>query len=164
MILYKANRKIKILFRRVLYKLFYSNIYIGKNLNFRKNFIINVSTEGKVLIGNDVFFNNNVSINSHKMISIGDHCIFGEGVKIYDHNHKFYRCGTNIDQQGYSCDSVHIGKNCWIGSDVIILAGSKIGDHVVISAGCVISENVPSGTLVKLKQEKKYEKIRESNK
>lgn len=160
MILSKIVRKIKIFSRRMYYRFFCPNICVGRNLTFRRNFLINVSPKGKVLIGNDVFFNNYVTINSHEMISIGDQCIFGENVKIYDHNHKFTAGDVSISEQGYTCRHVHIGNNCWIGSGVIILAGATIGDHVVIGAGCVISENVESGTIVRLKQEKIYERIR----
>ena len=162
MILFKVIRKVKILLRRMYYRLFCPNISLGQRLNFRRNFLINVSPEGKVIIGNNTFFNNDVTINSHEMVSIGDYCIFGENVKIYDHNHKFAAGDVNISEQGFTCRRVHIGNNCWIGSGVIILAGTTIGDNVVIGAGCVISDNVESGTIVRLKQEKSYETIRVS--
>lgn len=163
MIICKIIRKVNIFSRRLYYSMFCPNIRVGHNLNFRKNFLINVSRDGKVQIGNDVFFNNGVSINSHAMISIGDHCIFGENVKIYDHNHKFADPKVSIEKQGYTCRPIHIGNNCWIGSGVIILAGTTIGDHVVIGAGCIIHEDVKPGTIVRLKQEKFYEPIRIAN-
>lgn len=160
MLLSQVVRKISVLLRRIYYKLFCGRIVIGKNLNFRRNFIINISGEGKVLIGDNVFFNNDVSLNSHEMITIGNNCIFGESVKIYDHNHKFSDPNVMISEQGYSCRSVYIGNNCWIGSGVIILAGVTIGDHVVIGAGCIINDDVESNTIVRFKQEKYYERIR----
>ena len=39
-----------------------------------------------VKIGDNVFFNNGTSIAAKEKIEIGDNCIFGENVKIYDHN------------------------------------------------------------------------------
>lgn len=42
-----------------------------------------------VKIGDNVFFNNGTSIAAKEKIEIGDNCIFGENVKIYDHNHVF---------------------------------------------------------------------------
>jgi acetyltransferase-like isoleucine patch superfamily enzyme len=159
MLLDRGIRRIRIISKKIYYKLFFGNIVFGKGLNFRRNFLINVSKNGKVIIGNNVFFNNDISLNSHELISIGNDCVFGENVKIYDHNHKFADANTGIGKQGYTCRPVHIGNNCWIGSGVIILAGSTIGDHIVIGAGCVINGNIESNTIVRLKQEKCYDKI-----
>ena len=39
---------------------------------------------------------------------------------------------------------VHIGKNCWLGSGVVVLPGVTIGDNVVIGAGSVVTKNVPA--------------------
>lgn len=41
-----------------------------------------------------------------------------------------------------------IGKNCFIGIGVIILPGIKIGDHVIVGAGSVVTKNVPSNVIV----------------
>ena len=159
-IILKIIRRIHINLRNTYYKFFCSNITIGKKMNFRKNFHINMSNNGKVIIGNNVFFNNGVTLNSHDSISIGNDCIFGENVKIYDHNHRFSDINQSISKQGFSCKPVIIGNNCWIGSGVIILAGVNIGDHVVISAGCVIKENIQSNTIVRLNQDLTYELIK----
>lgn len=43
---------------------------------------------------------------------------------------------------------VYIGKNCFIGTRAIILPGVEIGDHVVVSAGAVVTKNVPSNSMV----------------
>lgn len=141
-------RKLNIIARRSYYRFFNKNIRIGKNLNFRRNFEINVSKNAIVCIGNNVFFNNNCSIQAHQRVSIGDNCIFGENVKIYDHNHVFKDLSRPIYVQGFNCKDVIIGDNCWFGSNVIILAGSRIGSHVVIGAGCVISGDIASNVIV----------------
>lgn len=87
------------------------------------------------------------------MITIGDGTLFGESVKIYCHNHNYKYISRHIKEQGYSCASVSIGKHCWIGSNVIILKGVKIGDNSVIGTGCVVYKDVPSNTVMLNKQE-----------
>lgn len=144
----KCIRKTTILARRILVKLFSPNVKLGKKVNFRKNFEINCDKQGYVSIGSGVFFNNGCTINSHKSVCIGDDCIFGENVKIYDHNHKFSQMNVRIQDQGYNCKEVVIGRNCWIGTNVVILAGTNIGDNVVIGAGVVISGEIPSNVVV----------------
>lgn len=38
---------------------------------------------------------------------------------------------------------IEIGNDVWIGSDVIILGGVKIGDGAIIAAGATVSKNIP---------------------
>lgn len=159
-VLYKAIRKVKIWCTRAYIKLFCPRIRIGSNFNFRRHLDLNCSSEGIIELGNNVFFNNDCSLNSHKGIYIGNDCIFGENVKIYDHNHRFYEKGKLIRQQEFSCRDVKIGNDCWIASNVIILPGAEIGDHVVIGAGCTISGIIAPNTVVKMKQELISEEIR----
>ncbi|UHA57884.1 hypothetical protein KDJ21_013390 [Metabacillus litoralis] len=46
-----------------------------------------------------------------------------------------------------------IGENVWIGSNVVILRDTHIGDNVVIAAGSVVKGNVPSNTIYLNKRE-----------
>lgn len=134
-----------------LYKIINGNrVKFGKGFTFRRGFSLVVAKEGKVEIGDDCFFNNGCSINCLNSIQIGSGSIFGEGVRIYDHNHRFADFSKPIKEQGYSLGCVKIGKHCWIGSNVVILKGANIGDNCVISAGCVVADKIESGNLVRL--------------
>lgn len=42
---------------------------------------------------------------------------------------------------------VHIGKNCWIGANSIILPGVSIGDFCVVAAGSIVTKDLPSGVM-----------------
>ena len=42
---------------------------------------------------------------------------------------------------------MHIGKNCWLGTGVIVLPGVSIGDGTVVGAGSVVTKDLPSGVL-----------------
>lgn len=130
----------------------HSNIDLGHKIYVRKRFNANVST-GKLVLGNNISFNNDCSINCHGKIIIGDNCIFGENVKMYDHNHVYKRCDIPIAKQGFSVGEIKIGSNCWIGSNVTILKGADIGDNVVIGANCLIYKSIPSNSVVKSQQE-----------
>lgn len=110
-------------------------------------------------IGDNVFFNNYCSINAKDSITIGNDTIFGENVRIYDHNHTFSEKDILIRYQGYTVAPIIIGNNCWICSNVIILKGVTIGDNVVIGAGCVISTDIPSNSICRNKQQQEYEVI-----
>lgn len=127
------------------------HLTIGMNFCCQEFVKIKIS-DGIVNIGDNVFFNSSTSLTSRKKIIIGDNCIIGENVRMYDHNHN-YRGDDLIKKQGYSCDDIEIGNNVWIGSNCVVLKGVKIGDNAVIGANTIINKNIPSNHIVYNKKE-----------
>ena len=125
-----------------------SVIKIGHNVQVRDYCSIRSEQNGVIVIGDNGFLNNGCSINSMGLIKVGKDCQFGEGVKLYDHNHKYRNMNVPISQQGYIVGEITIGSNCWIGSNVTILKDVHIGDNVIIGAGCVIYKSIPSNSIV----------------
>lgn len=93
-------------------------------------------------IGDRVFVNSGASVVAYCGIEIGDDSLIGDFVTIYDTNH-------------HSLDSDHpkklapvvIGANVWLGRNVTVLPGSKIGDYTVVAAGSVVNGDLPPGVL-----------------
>lgn len=136
-------------YKIVYWKLKYGKrIKIGKKLRFRKGFIINISKEGYLEIGDNNFFNNYCSINCHKYIKICNNNLFGEGVRIYDHNHIFNDTKVNIKEE-FSCHEINIGNYNWIGSGCIVLSKTELGNRNVIGAGVVLNKQYKDKALVK---------------
>lgn len=147
----KLNYRIKTRILKINFKLLFGKkLQYGKSLFFRKRFHIKIEN-GFIQIGSFCFFNNDCSINSLNEIKIGNHCIFGENVKIYDHNHKFDSKGL-IGEQGYKTSKITIGDNCWIGSNVVILSKANIGKNCVIGAGVIVNETIPDDSLVTMEK------------
>ena len=85
-------------------------------------------------------------ISCLESVSIGAGCRFGPNVKVFDNDHKFSaRDGVS---QEHETTPITIGNHCWLGANVIILRGSKIGDNCVIGTGCVVKGTIPTGSLV----------------
>lgn len=146
----KLTNHILAMVKIVFYKIIYGNkIIFGKKVTFRKALSIVIEKNGKIIIGNGVFFNNYCSLNSLCRIKIGDNSIFGENVKLYDHDHVFKFKNELIKNQGYKLGEISIGSNCWIGSNVIILKSVSIGNNCVIGAGEVVKKNVPNNSILK---------------
>lgn len=160
MIILKIIYHLKALVLKIILKMLHNfgggKITFGKNVTFRKGFSLMIDKKGKVIIGNNVFFNNYCSINANEQITIGDGTLFGENVKVYDHNHSYKDVDVPIKEQGFTTAPISIGKHCWIGSNVVILKGVTIGDNCVIGAGCVVYKDVPSGSIVVNKQNLLY--------
>lgn len=137
---------------------FGKRIELGKDFRCRKRFYCLIR-KGTVQIGDHVSFNNDCSITALNKVIIGSDTLFGEGVKIYDHNHRFRKQNGLIRLQDIKKGEVIIGRNCWICSNVVILPGANIGDGCVIGTGCVINGVIPSNTLVKGTQNLTFEEI-----
>lgn len=127
---------------------------IGKDTDFRNNINFVVGKSASLVIEQGVFMNNNCSINCLEAITIGEGTLFGEGVRIYDHNHKYQRKEKLIvDHKLFTTSPVKIGANCWLGSNVIVLQGVTIGANTIIGAGCVIHKDIPENSIIINKQE-----------
>ncbi len=124
---------------------------ICRGVSFRAGFHILMYPNSKLILNEDVFINNYCSINCLGYIEIGERTLIGEGVKLYDHNHKYEMIDSNLKvaSNEFKIGSIKIGKNCWIGSNVTILKDVEIGDNVIIGAGCLIHKSVPNNSIVK---------------
>ncbi|MBT2621804.1 MULTISPECIES: acyltransferase [Chryseobacterium] len=138
----------------------FGNIAIGERFFVRDYCNISVLPNASLTIGSGVFFNNYSSINCIDNITIGDDTIFGEGVKLYDHNHEYgFNPNFFIDKTAFKTSPIIIGNNCWIGSNTVILKGVNIGDNCIIGAGCVIHKSIPANTIVKNSQNLIFESL-----
>lgn len=70
-------------------------------------------------------------------IHIGEESYVASGARILAHDFCMNRH-----------EPTHIGRQCFIGADALILCGTSIGDHVIIGAGAVVTKNVPSHCIV----------------
>lgn len=126
----------------------------GNQINIRNYCNILVGDQAELQLGDRFFMNNYCSINCLEKIEIGENTLFGEGVKLYDHNHQYTsQPDFKVEHQKFNSAPIKIGKNCWLGSNVTVLKGVTIGDNCIIGAGCLIYQDVPEGKIVKLKQE-----------
>lgn len=124
-------------------------IHIG-TIYVRENVSITTNELGTIVVGDDSFFNRNCIVASRGNIRIGNNCIFGPNVCIYDHDHIY---GKNGVQRGYKCDTVIIEENCWIGAGVIILSGTHIKRNSIVAAGSVIKGVYEENSLIYSKNE-----------
>ncbi|WP_295799416.1 acyltransferase [Mucilaginibacter sp.] len=126
---------------------------LGTGVHFKKYCAILLAPKAELTIGANVFFNNYCSINCLEKISIGENTQFGEGVKMYDHNHTYTYANDvlDVDRHNFKTAPITIGKNCWIGSNVTILKGVTIGDNVIIGANNLVYKSVPPNTVLKFK-------------
>jgi acetyltransferase-like isoleucine patch superfamily enzyme len=138
----QANSSLELLSR-------HARMRIGKFVFIRKNTSIRIDHEGELVLGDYVFINDNCNINCVGRLSIGAYTKIAPNVCINDHDHNYKSEGRGH----LLVDDVTIGEHVWIGSNVVILRGTIIGDYAVIAAGSVVKGTVPANTVFMNKRE-----------
>lgn len=101
-----------------------------------------------VRLGKNVFINFNSVFLDTCLITIGDRTLVGPNVSFYSGTHPLdpvIRQGTRGPELG---KEIHVGQDCWIGGNAMILPGVTIGRGCVVGAGSVVTKNVPDFTVV----------------
>ena len=94
--------------------------------------------DARIKIGENVAINNGFTIISAASVEIGDDTLIGRELQISDHDGH----GIMPDERRVSkgqMKPVIIGKNVWIGNNVMILKGSVIGDNCIIGACSLVT-------------------------
>lgn len=160
--------------RGLLFKLKYTilknkNFKCGKYLFKYKNVVINLSKYSKVTFGNNVKIMESTQISSikkgnlciqegvsigkyntivcHDYIEIGKNTIIAANVSIYDHDH-IYNGKEGVNKKKFNTSPIVIGEGCWIGTNVVLLKGTKIGNRCVVGAGSVLKGIYPDDSLI----------------
>ena len=97
----------------------------------------------QIHIGNHNAFSNNVSLVAIGKISLGNGCLIGDQVTIFDSDAHEINPLTRTRSVG-PVKPVIIGNNVWLGSRVMVLKGVTIGDNSVIAAMSVVTKPVPA--------------------
>lgn len=98
-----------------------------------------------VHFGSHIYANFNFTTVDDTHIYVGDYTMFGPNVVLATAGHPI---NAELRQKGYQYNApIHIGKNCWLGSGVLVLPGITIGDNVIIGAGSVVTKDIPSNVV-----------------
>ena len=98
-----------------------------------------------VHFGKNVYANFNLTLVDDGHIYVGDYTMIGPNVTIATAGHPIL---PELREKGYQYNmEVHIGKNCWLGSGVVVLLGVAIGDNVVVGAGSIVTKDLPSNVV-----------------
>ena len=122
---------------------------------YYKQTLEHVGTDCHIAVGSS-FAHSQSSIGNR--VGIGSYCVLGQvtlgdgtlvasSAQVLSGSRQHSR-----DERGYLTDvgrtfvRVTVGKECWIGAGVVVMA--NLGDMVTVSPGSVVSNNVPDGAVV----------------
>lgn len=81
-------------------------------------------------------------------VCIGNHVNLAQGIVVTALNHNFNDTTKRIDEQGVATKAVTIADDVWIGANAVVLPGVTIGQHSVVAAGAVVTQDVPPYSVV----------------
>jgi len=118
-------------------------ITIGKRVEFGKYVLLQTSSQGEIIIGDDVQINRLNILSAGCKIEIGAHCVFAPGVRVLDSEYNFKKRNVLIKNAPGLSAPVKIDRGAWLGFGVSVLKGVHIGQGAVVGAHAVVKDDVP---------------------
>jgi acetyltransferase-like isoleucine patch superfamily enzyme len=133
-------------------------VSVGNNSIVEGLFIFD-KNDAEISVGNRTFIGGGSKLIAAKKITVGDDVLISWNCTIVDHNshsilfderkNDVVNWGKGIkDWTNVKIQDVVIGDKCWIGFNVSILKGVRIGEGAVIAAGSVVTKDVEAYTIV----------------
>ena len=153
------------MFKKIIHKIFHhlKKTYFEYQYDAYKNkyeisndFIFNgdgimFSGDGRIVIKSNSYIGGNSRLSSNKnyKIYIGKNCSISHNVRIYTST---YVSNTDFNKIKYKRPlkngSVEIADGVWIGLNVVILPGVKIGKNSIVGANSVVAKDIPENSIV----------------
>jgi acetyltransferase-like isoleucine patch superfamily enzyme len=124
-----------------------AGIVLGPGATLRRGAQIEVTSTLEELavgcrIGARVGIGEGSFIGAKGLVTIDDETNLGPGVKVIAENHGFSDTGKPIREQALSRRGIRIGRDCWLGANVVVVDGVTVGDGAVVAAGAVVATDV----------------------
>ena len=126
------------------------NLIVGSNFTCWRNCTLAACDDGVIEIGDRVRFNANVYLNAciGGRIVLGNDVLVAPNVVIRSSDHVTSSLERPIAEQGHKADEIIIEDDVWLGSNVTVVGGVRIGTGAVVAAGAVVTRNVEPYTIV----------------
>ena len=159
----KAGRNVRMMGRSVIRTrrrgeiILHDGVILNSCVNSNPVGLVNPTMLDTLFGGKIEIFENtgasSVVISSASSVKIGRHCMIGGNVRIFDHDFHPLEWEARRPPQDMSRlrkKNVEIGDDCFIGTNAIILKGTKLGDRTIVAAGSVVfGLEAPEGSLVR---------------
>jgi acetyltransferase-like isoleucine patch superfamily enzyme len=130
-----------------------AEVDLASSTSWGKGCIISAFTKVKIngpfVMGKRVQISTGCFIGAGKAgLTFGDDVLVGPNCVIMTSSYVFDRLDVPLQEQGTTIKQVRIGHRVWLGANSVVLAGSELGDNVIVSAGSVVSGVVPPNSIV----------------
>lgn len=127
-------------------------VSLGSNVRLREFGCVQVTSQltnpGKgLVIGDGTYVGPHSVLGAGGGITLGRDVTLGAYVQLLAEDHAFADCDLPINQQGVTRRGIVIEDGCWLGNNVIVLDGVRIGERAVIGAGSVVTRSIPAAAV-----------------
>lgn len=126
------------------------NISIGRHFSCWRHCTVAACDDGVIEIGDRVAFNANVYCNAciNGRIVLGNDVLIGPNVVMRSSDHVTMALDVPIALQGHVGAEIFVEDDVWLGANVTVIGGVRIGKGAVVAAGAVVSSDVAPYTIV----------------
>lgn len=127
-----------------------SRIRIGTQFSCWRFCTLAAGPDGEIQIGDRVSLNANVYLNaaSGGTIHVGNDVMIGPNTVMRASDHRFDDLSRPMRTQGHAPGTIVIEDDVWIGANVTIVGGARIGRGSVVAAGAVVTGVVEPFSIV----------------
>jgi len=123
-------------------KVFTDKLKIGANSYIAGDALV----RGEIIMGSNCTVNPYASL--HGKVTIGNGVRIASLATIAGANHVFSDINKPIYQQPVTFEGIVIGDDVWVGANVVVLDGVKVGAHSILAAGAVVTKDVSEYSIV----------------
>jgi acetyltransferase-like isoleucine patch superfamily enzyme len=137
----------------LLYEFIIENVWAKRVMHV--NGKVAMSSTARILYPQNIYIGDRTNINRycclwaspHARIVIGKNCLTGSNVTVLTSKYSINGRRNFRDNPSIEMDVI-IEDDVWLGANVVVLPGVKIGRGSVIGAGTVVSKDVPPFSVI----------------
>lgn len=100
----------------------------------------------KLIIRSGTYVNRYTIFDAHHQLEVGRDCMIGPHCYVTDADHGTDP-GKSVKEQSMKKASVIIEDEVWLGTNVVVLPGVRIGKGAVVGAGSVVTRDLPGNSV-----------------
>ena len=97
--------------------------------------------------GENCYIAKSANIPDPYLVTIGNNVWITEGCHLLGHDASVIMINIMKNRHFDNVGPIKIGDNCFLGNNVIILPGTKIGSNTIVGAGSVVTKDIPDGSV-----------------
>jgi acetyltransferase-like isoleucine patch superfamily enzyme len=108
--------------------------------------VISASRNAKIVIGDDCGFSGTV-IAAAESITIGNRVFCGVNCTILDNDRHAIDPASRAENEHGGSSAIVVEDDVWLGMNVVVLKGCRIGKGTVVGANSVVTRSLPAGVI-----------------
>jgi acetyltransferase-like isoleucine patch superfamily enzyme len=103
--------------------------------------------DGDIVLGDHTNIGFHSEVFSGSAVTVGRHGLFAAYTYLVGGGHEFERGEVPVLAQGRTSLGIVLGDDVWLGAGAKVLDGVRIGSHVAVGAGAVVTSDLPDGVV-----------------